>query len=877
LNTTSNMMSIGSVYISLNRTNVTGSMWPRVYSDWDTPEVYGSSFALIALEPAAAPPPGYHVVILTGVVGTVVSNGGGLLLAWVPNDGLYVFYNYPNFNGTFSVKNCTLLANPTLPLSLPSLRALRLMLDHVNTSGALVSIGSVSAPPTMVDSSRSAVDDNTGCECREEPRVAICIRICKSFISTPPFSVVFRITPPLVTNESGGGPSIQNSVSQSLSSVMRHASYTTVSIDSSEFISFQNSTVLYTSQPPIFLLDVSGVFLESVVRISNTAVMSSLVNGNTAAYTPPTVMQLSTLQSSKVVVVRATLVNILALLRVSNISSPLDNDVMVSIDVCSRWCTNAASRALPLNCTDFTQVNILNDTVMPAWLDVEILHSACTRSLSQSFSRTITSTRRLSLSRPITTTERNHMTTSATRILTPTVTIPLLSTIEPHVEQPVIVQAIAVGAVAPLAGAVLATGAAGVIQRSSVALRFTNCAWKEAHEKEINSEPPRGEFMAVSENPTRLSFGSKEGAMYRGATVGNTSILIAVCALVLPLGLLHLRLRRRLHNLGASLGGLRLPGRVFVVYAVLLHPTVTAGAGLMMLHLSIADVVLAVIAFLFLSLLAMWFAWAVYRGCSKLVIAAPDGRCNAGLMDYIAGRRIIWIPRKPQLPGTTSNRTWLLEESIDGAVCFAEQFDALIGRINAGGTYRALYFLMGCLWSVVTGVVGALSPNEPTSCLAAQVTLIIVPSLSMISIVIVQSFASSFDRNVNIALELMSFAIGVLSYADVGNSAEAISYVQISLSLLVSTLRILARWSAACLTTTRVTETSESGKLSSQHQLRLQDNVYEKPPPLCIVYPCTIPRRMQLAHLEQLIARAAASGGVVKRGNKQQQLRAACA
>ncbi|CUG93181.1 transmembrane protein, putative, partial [Bodo saltans] len=409
------------------------------------------------------------------------------------------------------------------------------------------------------------------------------------------------------------------------------------------------------------------------------------------------------------------------------------------------------------------------------------------------------------------------------------------------------------------------------------ALRFTNCGWREAHEKEEDHslEPSRGEFMAVSENPTRLSFGSKEGAMCRGAAVGNVSILIAVCVLVLPLGLLHLRFRRRLHNLGASLGGLRLPGRVFVVYAVLLQPTVTAGAGLMMLHVSIADVVLAVITLLFLSLLAMWFAWAVYRGCSELVIAAPDGRCNARVMNYISGRRIAWIPRKPQLPATTTNRTWLLEESIDGAVSFAEQFDTLIGRANAGGTYRALYFLMGCLWSVVTGVVGALNPNEPTSCLAAQITLIIVPSLSMISIVIVQPFASSFDRNVNLALELMGFVIGVLAYADVGNGAEAISYVQISLSLLVSTLRILARWSAACLTPTRVTETSESGKLPSQHQL---DNVYEKPPPLCILYSCTIPRRLQHAHLEQLIARAAASGGVVKRSNnKQQQLRGACA
>ncbi|CUG88034.1 membrane-associated protein, putative, partial [Bodo saltans] len=526
LNTTSSMMSIGSVYISFNRTNVTGSMWPREYRDGDNIAVYGSSFALIALEPAAAPPPGYHVVILTGVVGTVVSNGG-LLVAWAPNDDVYgdVFSNYPNFNGTFFVKNCTLTTNPTPLLSLPSMRALRLVLDHVNTTGALIHIDSVSAPPTVVDSSRSAVDDNSGCECREEPRVAICIRICNSFISTPPFRFVLQITPPLVATRVptassslatvidfsahssnfalgtrgclfivDASPLIQTTnvslvqlmfslatstvelgsnfarifeaVTQSFDDghyvdaavlfqstmnlrslqvhqwwwyfdsdftftksliVMQHASYTTVSIDSSEFISFQNSTVPYPNQPPNLLLDVSGVFLESIVRISNTAVMSSLGNGNTAAHKPPTVMQLSTVQSSKVVVAHATFVNLHSLLRVRNLSSPPNSDVMASIDVCSRWCTTAASREPPLNCADFTQANILNSTVMPAWLDVVPFYRVCTHSLSEPFSRTITTTGRLSLSRPITTTERNHMTTSATRILTPTATIPLLS------------------------------------------------------------------------------------------------------------------------------------------------------------------------------------------------------------------------------------------------------------------------------------------------------------------------------------------------------------------------------------------------------------------------------------------------------------------
>ncbi|CUG09354.1 membrane-associated protein, putative [Bodo saltans] len=356
---------------------------------------------------------------------------------------------------------------------------------------------------------------------------------------------------------------------------------------------------------------------------------------------------------------------------------------------------------------------------------------------------------------------------------------------------PVAVQALVVAAAAPLASVALSTSVAGVLQRNFVALRFSGCASSDARSNGIESQ--RGQSMSVSENPTRLSFGDSAGAMYRGAAVGNMLLVAAAGSLIAPVGLVYSRCKKpdtssAPRTLAASLGKLRLPGRAFVVLAVLLQPTVTAAAGLLMMSpLPVGDVVLSIVTIGVLVLLVGAPAWIVLRGC-RVLVTAVDIPSRGGVVDYIAGRRVAWIPRS-ELP-LTSSGSWLLDRSVAGAECFALQFNSFIGRVGSGA-WRELYFLFGCLWSVVTGVVGALDPNDLTSCYVAQITLVVVPALSLITLLVVRPFISPFDRNLHTVLDLLSLAVAILSCVNEGQVAQSVSYVEVAMSTGVSLVRIL--------------------------------------------------------------------------------------
>jgi hypothetical protein len=366
---------------------------------------------------------------------------------------------------------------------------------------------------------------------------------------------------------------------------------------------------------------------------------------------------------------------------------------------------------------------------------------------------------------------------------------------------PAVVQALAVGVVAPVAGLALATSVAGVIQRNTVALRFSRCNSGDNVPQEQGPSPPlgagvprRGESMAVSENPTRLSLGDREGAMYRGAAVGNALLLAAVCVLIVPVVFGYSRCEAKPLAIGASLAKLRLPGRAFVALGILLQPTVTAAAGLLLLGpLSAGDAALSAVVLSALALLVAAPAWAVHRGCRQLV-TARGVPLSGGAAGYIAGRRVTWVPRS-LLPHTSSveNRgTWMLANSVAGAEQFSEQFNTLIGRVNSG-VWREQFFLFGCLWSVITGVVGALDPDDFTSCRAAQVTMVAVPALSLVVLLAVRPFASPFDRNIIIVLELLGLLVAVLCVAGADEAAQRVSYGQMVLSACVSLTRLLLR------------------------------------------------------------------------------------
>ncbi|CUG87270.1 transmembrane protein, putative [Bodo saltans] len=134
-----------------------------------------------------------------------------------------------------------------------------------------------------------------------------------------------------------------------------------------------------------------------------------------------------------------------------------------------------------------------------------------------------------------------------------------------------------------------------------------------------------------------------------------------------------------------------------------------------------------------------------------------------------------------------------LDETVEGAKAFAQQYDTLIGRVSSG-MLRELYFVFGCLWSVVSSVVGALDPEDPPSCKAAQITLLVLAVVSLLSLVAVQPFVSPVDRNVNILLELLSVCVAVLALVENGEAAQGVLYAQFALSLTVSIVRIATRF-----------------------------------------------------------------------------------
>ncbi|CUI14719.1 membrane-associated protein, putative, partial [Bodo saltans] len=351
---------------------------------------------------------------------------------------------------------------------------------------------------------------------------------------------------------------------------------------------------------------------------------------------------------------------------------------------------------------------------------------------------------------------------------------------------PVVVQALVVAAAAPLASVALSASVAGVLQRNFVALKFSGCASSDARSNDI--EPQRRQFMSVSENPTRLSFGVSAGAMYRGAAVGNMMLLAAAGALIVPVGLVYSRCKKQdagsaPPTLAFSLGQLRLPGRAFVVLAVLLQPTVTAAAGLLMISpLLVGDIVLTVVTMGVLLMIVGAPAWAVLRGC-RVLVTAIDIPFRGGVVDYIAGRRVAWIPRST-LP-LRSSGDWLLDRSVAGAECFALQFNSFIGRVGSGA-WRELYFLFGRGWCV--------GPQRP------HVVLRCTDHLGGGACTLADHAARSaalrlaLRRNLHTALDLLSLAVAILSCVNEGQAAQSVSYAAIAMSTGVSLVRILLQF-----------------------------------------------------------------------------------
>ncbi|CUG92840.1 transmembrane protein, putative, partial [Bodo saltans] len=506
----------------------------------------------------------------------------------------------------------------------------------------------------------------------------------------------------------------------------------------------QNSTTFLQS-PAALLLSLSGEMSESSVTLRNSSfvVKRNRSSGSRLELFPPLLNLSGTEESMSIIslaaevyVERSTFVNVYSIVS-QLLLLTRNNNSLTMIDGCGNlWCPDSSSGVISggigVGCirhlSSAAMVNV--STPLPAWLSIE--RCATTKSASLTLSSAETKS-------PIQESTTLTVRPTASLLLSSgTPTLQQLTTFPSSAEPPVVVQAAAVAIVAPLAGALLATSVAGVIQRSTIAIRFSDCTTSESRlsGQVVNELPPaRGEHMAVSENPTRLSFGPAEGAMYRGAAVGNLLIFVGLALVIVPSVRIRSRCKKKSSQVpfSTSMAQLQLPGRAYVVYCVLLQPTITAATGVLLLGLSGPDIALAVVVLAALLILAVWPVWRVHEGCQHLV------RCEvrplgSGVVEYFVGRCVTWVPNSTA-PAAYDLKPF--DETFVEAANFSKQYSSFFGRVRSG-LFCEVFFAFGFLWSMITGVVGALDPTDPNSCQAAQVTLVVVAALSLTSLVAVR-------------------------------------------------------------------------------------------------------------------------------------------
>ncbi|CUI14609.1 membrane-associated protein, putative [Bodo saltans] len=536
------------------------------------------------------------------------------------------------------------------------------------------------------------------------------------------------------------------------------------------------SAVLRTA----LLLEIHGMFLHSSIVFER----SSFAVDTRGNFTAPSALQMpiiafsSDVISTTIGIVASNFTNIPIITSGAQLANLHRSTSAVFMVGChNRWCPKQQPSSS--NCMGLSIDNVYNKT---EFVGSSAVVTHCT-STSYTFTQPKSNTSMVTLTPSV-----SHSLEFV--LATP---VPILS--RTLAAAPAATQIFTVAIAAPLASAVLATSVAGVIQRSTVVLQFSTCTL-DGDETRVYALPPRGQQLAINENPTRLSFGYATGSMYRGGAVGNSALLVGVCVAVIPAVALYHRFSQSNDDspksISCSLARLRLPSRVFVVLSVLLQPTATACAGLLFLALSAGDVVLAVAAALLWFCVILWFVWAVQHGCSKLVVACMKPPRDDGAFDFILERPNDWVPQ-PHLTDATAPSTklkWIMDASEKGAKHFALQFSVLIAPVGKG-TYRQQYYCFGCLWSVITGVVGALDPSAASSCQLAQVTLVAVAALSLVSLVAIRPYTSKFDQGFQILLELLSLiaAVLILTGAGASGGAMSISYAQIGISFIVSLLR----------------------------------------------------------------------------------------
>ncbi|CUG84557.1 Hypothetical protein, putative, partial [Bodo saltans] len=304
---------------------------------------------------------------------------------------------------------------------------------------------------------------------------------------------------------------------------------TTIEFQSCTFTT-QQLTASHTLKPPALLLAVTGSFNLSTLLWYDTITQVYPIGTGAEVLQPPA-LTIGNINSSLLQFRESTFTNILAVGQLTQSSkSTLNSNTAIDIGCNTWWCqTFNASNTLSSSCALITPQTFCNDTDIPPWITFTVLNSTCTLqttltgSMSMPNSLTVSST--LRNTRGATTTMTATHRTAAHRGLSsslsntnvrtqsqsdsslypsPTATILPITFAASPPEQPVVVQAVVVGAVAPLAGGVLSTSAAGVIQRSTVALRFSNCAWSAAPPSASPQQTDtRGQYMTVSENPTR--------------------------------------------------------------------------------------------------------------------------------------------------------------------------------------------------------------------------------------------------------------------------------------------------------------------------------------------------------------------------------------
>ncbi len=300
-------------------------------------------------------------------------------------------------------------------------------------------------------------------------------------------------------------------------------------------------------------------------------------------------------------------------------------------------------------------------------------------------------------------------------------------------------------------------------QRSTMMLSLGTCAYS-------HSEP-----LDPSSSPTQMGLGPAEGRYFRGAVVGNTLVFAAGAALCFVLAFA----RKGRMCLSESLADLGLPGRLALLHAALLTPTVTAGVGAALYGGS-----------------GFWDA--VFYGAlvaGVLWIALP-----VAVVVTITTRQFEARPVRKKVSSSAPARAlmrmrpeveWVAKKNKQKRGC-ADVFVGMWGELFTPYSGSFQWFLaVEILQAAAAGVIGGVMSNSETVCARVQLSALLLALTSLGALILVRPVNETTDFA---AALLQGFLNATSCFALVAGASEvsdAVAIVSIYLTAAAAAVSVV--------------------------------------------------------------------------------------